>query len=118
MEHMTIFFLYGEPNETIPYKHIIIKWHFTEFHIFQPKEQPFDVYDYYYKYWGTAKLVSIKEYMLETEIEHWANRNGLDSLIGIGDIKIASICVNAIRRELILSQQHFDKIKELEDGNN
>ena len=54
-------FLYGEPNETTAYKHITINWHFTKFHIFQPKEQPFDVNDYYYKYWGTAKLVSIKE---------------------------------------------------------
>lgn len=54
-------FLYGEPDENTFYKHITILWHFTEFHIFQPKEQPFDVNDYYYKYWGTAKLVSIKE---------------------------------------------------------
>ena len=53
-------FLYGEPNENTPYKHIIILWNFTYFHIFQPKEQPFDVNDYYYKYWGTSELVSIK----------------------------------------------------------
>ena len=46
--------------ETTPYKHIIIDWHFANFHIFQPKDMPFDINDYYYKYWGTAKLVSIK----------------------------------------------------------
>jgi len=51
--------------------------------------------------------------MLETEIEHWANRNGLDSLIGIEDIKIGFICVNAIRRELIEKQQHLENLKKM-----
>lgn len=49
--------------------------------------------------------------MLETEIEHWANKNGLDSLIGIEDIKIGFICVSAIRKELILNQQHLENLK-------
>lgn len=51
--------------------------------------------------------------MLETEIEHWANRNGLDSLIGIEDIKIGFICANAIRHELIVNQQHLDNLKKM-----
>ena len=52
--------LYGEPNETTPYKHIIINWHFDDFHIFQPKDRPFNINDYYYEYWEKPKLVSIK----------------------------------------------------------
>lgn len=51
--------------------------------------------------------------MLETEIEHWANRNGLDSLIGIEDTKIGFICTNAIRHELIVNQQHLDNLKKM-----
>ena len=51
--------------------------------------------------------------MLETEIEHWVNRNGLDSLIGIEDTKIGFICANAIRHELILNQQHLDNLKKM-----
>lgn len=51
--------------------------------------------------------------VLETEIEHWANKNGLDSLIGIEDIKIGFICVNAIRQELISNQQHLDNLKKM-----
>lgn len=51
--------------------------------------------------------------MLETEIEHWANRNGLDSLIGIEDTKIGFICVNAIRHELISNQQYLDNLKKM-----
>ena len=50
--------------------------------------------------------------MLETEIEHWANKNGLDSLIGIEDTKIGFICVSAIRKELILNQQHLENLKK------
>ena len=51
--------------------------------------------------------------MLETEIEHWANKNGLDSLIGIEDTKIGFICVNAIKQELISNQQHLDNLKKM-----
>lgn len=50
---------------------------------------------------------------LETEIEHWANKNGLDSLIGIEDTKIGFICVNAIRQELISNQQHLENLKKI-----
>ena len=51
--------------------------------------------------------------MLETEIELWANKNGLDSLIGIEDTKIGFICINAIKQELILNQQHLDNLKKM-----
>lgn len=51
--------------------------------------------------------------ILETEIEHWANKNGLDSLIGIEDIKIGFICVNAIKQELISNQQYLDNLKKM-----
>lgn len=51
--------------------------------------------------------------MLETEIEHWANRNGLDGLTGIEDTKIGFICVNAIRCELIEKQQHLENLKKM-----
>lgn len=51
--------------------------------------------------------------VLETEIEHWVNKNGLDSLIGIEDTKIGFICVNAIKQELISNQQHLDNLKKM-----
>ena len=38
---------------------------------------------------------------LETKIEKFANVNGLDTLLGIPDWHISSMCVNALRGELI-----------------
>lgn len=39
--------------------------------------------------------------ILETKIEEFTNTNGLDSLTDMADWEISSICVNALRRELI-----------------
>lgn len=42
---------------------------------------------------------------LQEKIEHFANVNGLDSLIDIPDFQIAEICVNALRGEIVFDYQ-------------
>lgn len=50
--------------------------------------------------------------IFEIKIKYLANENGIDSLTGIEDFKIAKICIEALKKELIKKHQEDDKTKE------
>lgn len=50
--------------------------------------------------------------IFEIKIKYLANENGIDSLTGIEDFKIAKICIEALKKELIKKYQEDYKTKE------
>lgn len=50
--------------------------------------------------------------IFEIKIKYLANENGIDSLTGIEDFKIAKICIDALKKEFIKKQKEEDKTKE------
>lgn len=50
--------------------------------------------------------------IFEIKIKYLANENGIDSLTGIEDFKIAKICIEALKKEYATKQQEEDKTKE------